>query len=94
MLLAHVDCLLLATRPNEDFDLAELQNILRCCDQITVLLKSIRQSRVTGVLDVRNFASCHASPRLLANILFATVGSKFRFRGARSKLPWLWALST
>jgi hypothetical protein len=44
----------------------------------TVLLKSIRQSRVTGVLDVTNFATLsrvtEALDELLTNILFVTVG--------------------
>jgi hypothetical protein len=34
----------------------------------TVLLKSIRQSRVTRVLDVTNFAILDTSPRFLTNI--------------------------
>jgi hypothetical protein len=60
----------------------------------TVLLKSIRQSRVTGCLTRRILQPCHASRRLLTNILFVTVGSKFRFRGAQSNFLDLWALLT
>jgi hypothetical protein len=52
---------------------------------VTVLLNSIRQSRVTGVLDVTNFATL--SRVTDGYILFVTVGPKFRFRAARSNVP-------
>jgi hypothetical protein len=53
----------------------------------TVLLKSIQQSRVMGVLDTTNFATLSRITEALDEYFFVMVGSKFQFRGDWSNFP-------
>jgi hypothetical protein len=62
--------------------------------ETTVLLKSIRQSRVTGVLDVTNFATLSRITEALDEYTFRHGRLKFRLTGAWSNFPQLWALPT